>query len=100
MGKANGRIIRWRALVFSSGLITDAMKENTSMIRKKARVSFSGLTVVNMTASGRMESSTEKAPTPTTKACLEKENGLKERESHGRRMRKPVSTHLPSTEKH
>ena len=35
--KVSGRTIKWRAMVYSHGLMAEDMKETTSMTRKKAK---------------------------------------------------------------
>ena len=63
----NGKITRWRAVEFSTGLITEDMKENTSTTRRKAMASSTGPTVVSTMVSGLMASSTAMVPTLITR---------------------------------
>jgi hypothetical protein len=54
------------------------MRVNTSMTKKKATESSYGLMVANMMVSGRMESSTEEAPTFLAKAKPKPASGKRE----------------------
>jgi len=59
------------------------MKVNISMIRKKARGSFSGLMAGNMKGTGRMENNMELVFTHLLPVKPREENGMKAKESHG-----------------
>lgn len=43
--KVNGRTIKWRAMVSSHGLMAEDMRENISMIKKKAMEYFTGKSI-------------------------------------------------------
>lgn len=57
--KVNGRIIRWRAMVCSHGLMAEDMKENISMIKKKVKEFFTGQMEESMKVTGKMANNTE-----------------------------------------
>jgi len=59
------------------------MKVNISMIRKKARVSFSGLMAENTKETGKMENNMELVFTLLPLEKRRGESGMKERELHG-----------------
>jgi hypothetical protein len=69
--------------VSKHGPMVQAMRVNISMIRKKAKVSFSGQMAENTRETGRMENSMELVFTLLPQAKLKGESGMKARESHG-----------------
>jgi len=75
-----GKIIKWRVEVFSNGLITDDMRVNTWMIKRKDMEYFSGPMEESMMVSGEMESKMELAHIPQHQVKQRKVNGKRERE--------------------
>ena len=73
------------------------MKESTSMIRKKDRVSSTGQMVDNTTEDGLMENSTESEHTPQPVVNAKEESGSKARELNGYQMLSNLNT---SSNKH
>ena len=69
--------------VSKHGPMVQAMRVNISMIRKKAKVSFSGQMAENTRETGRMENSMDLVFTLLPQAKLKGESGMKARESHG-----------------
>ena len=69
--------------MFLPGQTAENMKENTSMIRKKDKVSSFGLTVENTTVAGKMVNKTVLELTPLPVERLSKENGKMEKDSIG-----------------
>jgi len=78
-----GKTTRWRAMVSLPGPTVADMKENTWMIKKKAKALSSGLMDANTTVIGKTGSSTGSA---STRVLLERpnvESGMRARESLG-----------------
>merc|ERR1719331_3751926 len=71
----NGKIIRWKAMVFSRGLMADAMKVPTSTIRKKVMETSTGPMDVNTKVAGRMVNNMVLVPTPPQAGKLNRANG-------------------------
>ena len=56
--EVTGKITRWRGEVYLNGQMVEDTKGSTSMIKKKVRVHFTGLTVVNTKVPGSTASKT------------------------------------------
>jgi hypothetical protein len=76
----SGGITKWKAEVFSPGLIIEDMKVSTMMTKKKDMECSSGLMVVDMKESGKMENSMELVCIQAHQGSKERVNGEKARE--------------------
>lgn len=81
--KENGKTIKWKDMEFSHGQMEEDMRVSISMIRKKVKECSFGQMVENMMVIGKMENSMELVFIHQQLAKLRKENGMKEKESHG-----------------
>jgi hypothetical protein len=76
--KVNGRIIKWKVMVYSRGLIRGFTKVLIKMTKKKAMELSNGQTEGNTKECGRMENSMERENFSTLrKAFGEKVSGVK-----------------------
>jgi len=80
---ASGSIIRWRGTACSPGPTADATKAPTLTTKRKVRVTFTGLMVVNMRVVGRMESSMVLALILLRVVRLSRVSGPTEKDSTG-----------------
>jgi hypothetical protein len=78
-----GLTIRWKAKVYSLGLMAEDMRETTKTIRKKAKENSFGLMEESMREAGKMENNTEWVLTHQPVANRSKVNGKMERDSTG-----------------
>jgi hypothetical protein len=72
---AIGSIIKWRAMVYSHGLMVDSTKAHTLTTKKKAMETFTGPMAESMKVAGRMESNMELALIPQPAVKPNRANG-------------------------
>ena len=78
-----GTTTKWKAKVFSLGLMAEDTKETTKMTRKKETGPSFGLMVDNTKVDGKMASNTAWVHTPQLQANPNKESGKMERDFTG-----------------
>ena len=81
--KGNGSTINYMVMECMCGLMVVGMRETTSMIRKRAGVSTTGLMAKDMRDSGRMENNMEKGRYLIARVNAEKVYGKTAREFNG-----------------
>ena len=79
----NGKIIRWKVMVSSRGLMADDMKVHTLTIRKKEKETSTGPMDVNTKEVGKMVNNTVLVHIPQPVGKQNRENGQMVRGSTG-----------------
>ena len=87
--KENGELIKCKAKDSWFGLMERVIKESSSKTSGTEKGFLNGAMVKSTMATGKMESSTDLAFTPTNKARVRKESGLKARDNAGLKGKLP-----------